>query len=190
VKDYNGDGQYGDWEGQRWCTENGVPDCFLPWEEYDHPTLGKVEIGGMNPKFFNQNGPAETLEQFVSGEVDYNMYLVQSLPNVNIVRTQLVPTGGTDGATHELRVTVENQGRIPTALEQAKEVKIVRPDTVRVELPEGTGEVVGDAPQFYLAGNQRRTVSVRLKLTQPQGRYTLRLESTRGGVDERSLLFD
>ena len=190
VKDYNGDGQYGDWEGQRWCTENGVPDCFLPWEEYDHPTLGKVEIGGMNPKFFNQNGPAETLEQFVTGEVDYNMYLVQSLPNVNIVSTQLVPTGGTDGATHELRVTVENQGRIPTALEQAKEVKIVRPDTVGVELPEGTGEVVGDAPQFYLAGNQRRTVSVRLKLTQPQGRYTLRLESTRGGVDERSLLFD
>ena len=115
---------------------------------------------------------------------------VQSLPNVNIVRTNLVPTGGTDGATHELRVTVENQGRIPTALEQAKEVKIVRPDTVEVELPEGTGEVVGDAPEFYLAGNQRRTVSVRLKLTQPQGRYTLRLESTRGGVDERSLLFD
>ena len=99
------------------------------------------------------------------------MYLSESLPQVNVVSTKLVPTGGADGATHELRVTVENQGRIPTALEQAKEVKIVRPDTVEVELPEGTGEVVGDAPEFFLDGNQRRIVSVRLKLTQPQGRY-------------------
>ena len=37
---------------------------------------------------------------------------------------------GPDGATLELKVSVENRGRIPTALEQAKEVKIVRPDTV------------------------------------------------------------
>ena len=54
-----------------------------------------------------------------------------------------MPTGGPDGATHELQVVVENRGRIPTALEQAKEVKIVRPDTVEVTLPEGAGQVVG-----------------------------------------------
>ena len=66
VKDYNGDGQYGDWEGQRWCTEKGIPDCFLPWQEFNHPTLGKVEIGGMNPKFFSQNPPAEALEEFIA----------------------------------------------------------------------------------------------------------------------------
>ena len=63
VQDYNGDGQYGDWEGQRWCTEHGIDDCFLPWETFDHPTLGQVEIGGMNPKFFSQNPPPEALEE-------------------------------------------------------------------------------------------------------------------------------
>jgi hypothetical protein len=191
VKDYNGDGQYGDWEGQRWCTERGIPDCFLPWTQYDHPTLGNVEIGGMNPKFFSQNPPAEALEEFIAPAHEWLLYLIESLPNVNVVRTSLLPTGGSDGATHELRVTVENQGRIPTALEQAKEVKIVRPDTVEVELPDGAGEVVGDEPEFFLAGSQRRTVSVRLKLTDAaSGSFTLRLESTRGGVDERSVLFD
>jgi hypothetical protein len=191
VKDYNGDGQYGDWEGQRWCTERGIPDCFLPWERYTHPTLGEVEIGGINPKFFSQNPPAEALEEFIAGEHEYLLYMIQSLPNVNVVNTKLVPAStGSDGATHELQVTVENQGRIPTALEQAKEVKIVRPDTVTVELPEGVGEVVGDAPSFFLAGSQRQKVTVRLKLAgEPTGRFTLRLASTRGGVDERSILF-
>jgi hypothetical protein len=189
VKDYNGDGRYGDWEGQRWCVEKGVPDCFLPWEKYDHPELGEVEIGGMNPKFFNQNGPAEVLEDFVRGEVAFNMYLVDSLPRVRIADAKLSKTGGSDGATHQLRVTVENQGRIPTALEQAKEVKIVRPDTVAVELPDGSGSVVGDEPEFFLGGHEKKTVTVRLKLSadSPPPAITLRALSTRGGVDERTI---
>jgi hypothetical protein len=119
--------------------------------------------------------------------------MIDSLPNVNLINTKLnaLPDGQGDGATHELRVTLENQGRIPTALEQAKEIKIVRPDTVEIELAEGAGEVVGDDPEFWLRGHQRQNVSLRLALTSsdPSGRFTLRLESTRGGVDERSLLF-
>lgn len=188
VKDYNGDGFYGDWEGQRWCTERGIPDCFLPWEKFDHPELGEVEIGGINPKFFSQNPPAEALEEFLKGAHAWNLYLIESLPEVNVVSSRLVPAStGDDGATHELRVTVENRGRIPTALEQAKEVKIVRPDTVKVELPEGAGSVVS-APEFWLAGNQRRNVVVRLKLDgEPSGDAKVRLESTRGGVSERTV---
>jgi hypothetical protein len=190
VQDYNGDGQYGDWEGQRWCTERGIPDCFLPWETYDHPTLGEVEIGGKNPKFFSQNPPAEALEDFIAPAHEWLLYMIESLPQVNVVTTRLRPTGGSDGATHELRVTLENRGRIPTALEQAKEIKIVRPDTVEVELPEGAGEVI-EEPEFFLAGNQRRTVAVRLRLEgPPSGNAVLRLESTRGGVDERTVALD
>ena len=75
----------------------------------------------------------------------------------------------------------------PTALEQAKEVKIVRPDTVKVTLPTGAGQVVA-APEFFLNGNQRQRVSVRLRLNgPPAGNATLRLESTRGGVDQRTI---
>jgi hypothetical protein len=118
--------------------------------------------------------------------------MIESLPKASVVNARLVALADAeDDATHELRVTVENEGRIPTALEQAKEIKIVRPDTVQVELAEGAGEVVGDAPRFWLAGHARETVTVRLALTdrEPTGRFTLRLASTRGGVDERSLLF-
>jgi hypothetical protein len=184
VKDYNGDGQYGDWEGQRWCVERNIPDCFLPWQTFDHPTLGQVEIGGMNPKFFSQNPPAEALEEFIAPAHQWLIYLIDSLPKVKIVEARLRRAGGGDGATHELRVSVENRGRLPTALEQAKEVKIVRPDTVTLELPEGAGELVGDAPSFFLGGKQQRTVTLRLRLTGP-ARATLRLASTRGGVDTR-----
>lgn len=188
MKDYNGDGQYGDWERQRWCLENGY-DCFLKWTKVDHPTEGEVEVGGFNPKFFNQNGPPEVLEEWVKNQTDFNLYQVQSLPEVRIVKTKVRETSGDDGATHEMTITVENRGRIPTALEQAKRIKIVRADTVEIELPEGTGEVVGDAPSFYLKGFGREKATVRLKLSadNPPSTVTVRALSTRGGVDAKTM---
>jgi hypothetical protein len=145
-KDYNGDGQFGDWEKQRWCSENGYENCFLPWTKVTHPTLGEVEVGGINPKFMSQNPPAAALEPWLRNETAFNLYQTESLAQVSIVKTKVVPlTGDPDGATQQINVTVENLGRIPTALEQAKQVKIVRPDTVQVTLPAGTGSVVGAA---------------------------------------------
>ncbi len=187
VEDYNGDDQYGDWEGQRWCTERGIDDCFLDWETYQHPELGSVQIGGKNPKFFSQNPPAEALEEFLIGQFKANFYLTESLPKINIERATLRETRGTDGATHELRMTVRNEGRIPTALEQAKEVKIVRPDTVNVELPDGA-ELIGSEPEFYLGGRSAETVRLRLKLPDDTtGELTVRAESTRGGVQQTAV---
>src|SRR5262245_17975950 len=55
FEDYDGNGSFADWERSRWCFENGRDDCFLPWEEIDDPTLGTVEVGGINPKFWAQN---------------------------------------------------------------------------------------------------------------------------------------
>ena len=179
-KDYNGDGQFGDWEKQRWCSENGYENCFLPWTKVTHPTLGEVEVGGINPEFMSQNPPAAALEPWLHNETAFNLYQTQSLPQVSIVKTKVVPlTGDPDGATHQINVTVENLGRIPTALEQAKQVKIVRPDTVQVTLPEGSGTVVGAAPSFFLKGNQRTTVAVKVKLgATPPASVTVKASST------------
>jgi hypothetical protein len=48
------------------------------------------------------------------------------------------------------------RGRIPTTLEQEKEIRIVAPDTV-----EGA-RVVGSAPEFYLDGEKGRMVTPRV----------------------------
>lgn len=68
---------------------------------------------------------------------------------------------------------------------------IVQPDTVTVELPEGSGRVVAPAPGFFLKGDQRLTVATRLASTaeDPQGRFTVRAASTRGGVQTATPLF-
>ncbi|WP_202805862.1 M14 family metallopeptidase [Actinopolymorpha alba] len=189
--DYNKDGRFDDWERSRWCAENNREDCFLPWKPFEHETLGAVEIGGFNPKFWNQNAPAELLEEWAANQAKFNLAMAFELPRVEITDTKAraLAKGQKDGATHEVTVTVRNPGRIPTALEQAKRVKIVRPDTVTVRLPSGAGQVVGAPPEFWLKGQSSYQATVRVKVNPGTSldTVTVRASSTRGGVAERAI---
>ncbi len=50
-----------------------------------HPTLGEVEVGGWNPKFWSQNPPPEMLETWARNEAMFNLYLAQQLAQVRVV---------------------------------------------------------------------------------------------------------
>lgn len=197
-RDYDGDGDVSALEVLRYCDEAFQGTCFKPWTPFHHPDLGDVEIGGYNPKFFSQNGPPEVLEQWARNEAMFNLYLAQSLPDVTIdtaavfpiVATWTGPAGTPDSLrpTHELRVTVSNRGRLPTALEQAKRVQAVRPDQVTVSFPTGsTSRVLGRPPEFWLGAGVTETVTLRLRLAERDHGATVRVASTRGGVVERAI---
>jgi hypothetical protein len=190
-KDYDGDGRIEDIEVLRWCDEAFGGRCFKPWTAYRHPVLGEVEIGGYNPKFFSQNGPPEVLEQWARNQAMFNLYMATSLPKVEIVSaTARALTGAADSATHEVQVVVRNTGRLPTALEQAKRVKIVQPDRVAARFARGSGSrALGRVPEFWLGGGETRTVTLRIKAgAKPEDKtFTLRLLSTRGGVAEKEI---
>ena len=189
-RDYNNNGQIEPIEVLRYCDEEFRGTCFMPWTKFNHPVLGEVEIGGYNPKFFSQNGPPQVMEKWARNEAMFNLFMAQSLPQVEIVgQPQVVALTGAqrDSATHEVRVTVRNSGFLPTALEQAKRVKIVRPDRVALQMPRGSASrAVGRAEEFWLAGGETRTTTVRLRSgTGPNDRSaTVRALSTRGGVAE------
>jgi hypothetical protein len=179
----------------RYCDEQFGGKCFKRWTKYQHPTLGEVEIGGFNPKFYIQNGPPEVMERWARNQAMFNVYMAQSLPKVEIVNASIAATStlaprDTTAPTHEVSVTVRNAGRIPTALEQAKRVKIVRPDQVTARFEKGSSsKMVGRAPEFWLAGGETRTVTFRIRAGEkPEDRkLTVRLLSTRGGVAEREV---
>jgi hypothetical protein len=136
VKDYNNDGTVDDLERLRWIDEThpGKNDDYQRWTKTRHPTLGEVEVGGWNPKFWSQNPPPDLIEQWAGNEAMFNLYLAQQLAQVRVVSAE--SKRGADG-NFEVTATVTNEGGIPTALEIAKRVKIVRPDSVTIELAEG-----------------------------------------------------
>jgi hypothetical protein len=142
--DADGNGVTEDLELLQWLDKHrpGKND-FQPWTKATHPTLGAVEVGGWNPKFWSQNPPPEMLETWARNEALFNLYLAQQLPQVRIVSAAAKPGG--DG-TFEITMTVANEGGMPTALEIAKRVKMVREDAVTLQLAPGQTIVRGADP--------------------------------------------
>ena len=94
---------------------------FKDWAAFEHPTLGKVEIGGFNPKFYSQNPPPDMLETWARNEAMFNLYLAQQLPQVRILSAAAKKSGSTD-AVFDVELSVTNEGKMPTSLEIARRV--------------------------------------------------------------------
>lgn len=191
-RDYNGNGVVEQIEVLRYCDEAFKGTCFKPWTKFQHPVLGEVEIGGFNPKFYSQNGPPQVLEKWARNQAMFNFYMARSLPQIEITEARVRALSGTqrDSATHEIRVTVRNSGLMPTALEQAKRVKIVRPDRVIAQPARGSAtRTLGRTEEFWLAGGATHTTTIRIRSgTGASDKHlTVRALSTRGGVAEREV---
>jgi len=189
-RDYNGDGRWDQYEVLRYCDEEFGGTCIQPWTKVMHPDLGEVEVGGYNPKFFSQNGPPQVLEKWARNQAMFNLAMAMDLPRVEITNTAVAKVrASADSATHEVRVTVRNTGRLPTALEQAKRVKIVRPDALTLAAARGSAaRVIGRAPEFFLAGYETKVLTMRVRVPAGQeATFTAKVLSTRGGEAEREV---
>ena len=186
VKDYDGDGRVTPLEQLRTIDEELGGKYFTPWHKFNHPTLGEVEIGGFNPKFWNQNPPPELLEEWAKKEAMFNLFLYKSLPQVKIVSTKIQPVKKEAG-TYEIVGVFTNEGFLPTALKMADRVKIVRPDAVQVSLPAGLEFVGSRARQEigYLQSKQMKEVRWKVKgQLKPGAEAEVSISSTRGGVEK------
>lgn len=186
--DYDKNGNIDQYEVLRFCDEEFGGTCYKPWTKFIHPLLGEAESGGYNPKFFSQNGPPASLERWAGRQAMFNLELAKALPKLEITGAVVAAVRpSADSATHEVRVTVRNTGLLPTALEQAKRVKIVRPD--RLLLTGGGARLIGAAPEFWMGGNETKTITLRVRATDATTAVTLRLLSTRGGEVTREVTF-
>jgi hypothetical protein len=142
VKDYNGDGEIDDLDRLIMNDEEYDGKLFSDWKPYTHPTLGEVEIGGWNPKFFLQNSPPDQLEKWAKNEALFNLELLKYLPelqweNIEVKKQKSYKQDSTD---YQVKISYRNVGKLPTALLQADLVKIVRPDQVKVTLSKSDTE--------------------------------------------------
>jgi hypothetical protein len=184
VKDYDGDGQVTDLEALRYIDEELGGRYFKPWTKFNHPTLGEVEIGGFNPKFWRQNPPVELLEEWARKEALFNIFLAESLPQVKVVSAAVKPVKK-QADTYEITAVFTNEGFLPTALEMAERVKIVRPDAALIKLPAGC-ELAGSPSRQEIGRirqNEKKEVRWTIKVKPgTAGEAEISILSTRGGV--------
>jgi murein tripeptide amidase MpaA len=119
----------------KWVDQHAASDAYLPWQPYDHPQLGKIELGGWNGMYTWRNPPSDFVEAEVKKHYPFMLSLSEMLPHLSI-QTLKVTRLGED--KFHLNLVVENSGFLPSfTSQQSKKRKSTRPVRVELELPEG-----------------------------------------------------
>jgi hypothetical protein len=133
IGDYDENKVTDEWDRLQYNDKELLVSRFQEWTKVIHPEYGEVEVGGWDGKFYRQNPPPELLEEWAEKEARFNLMLAGSLPMVVMHDPAIKEKDG----EFTIEVEVENKGFLPTALKQAQLVKIVRPDRIELEFPEG-----------------------------------------------------
>ncbi len=193
VTDYDADGEISEAESHRFNDERLGGRYFSDWRNWDHPELGRIEIGGWHTKFWGQNPPAEFLEAETAPQLPWYMYIAEQGPLLNVSEPTVTALG--DG-TFRIEAVLSNSGFQPTSLTDRGAVgnenadgtvsnPVVRPPWARLEhggtlqLLDGTDRrttphLAGSNPYLQAAKDRSATVS-----------WTVRPEA---GVDVRFLV--
>ncbi len=104
---------------------------FVEWTEFDHPQLGKVEIGGFVP-LFRTNPPIDKIDALAKKQLEFVLEVASRLP---VVEFGTVKVSELAAGLYEIETSLVNSGYFPTALAIGKQSKRVRPAVVNLDLP-------------------------------------------------------
>jgi murein tripeptide amidase MpaA len=143
----------------KWNDEVLEGKGYVDWYPFDHPQLGRVELGGWDVQYAFRNPPPPLLEKEIARFPAWLLWHALISPRLELRAFEAAPLG--EGA-YRLRLVVENTGWLPGYVTQkAVERKVCRPVVAELELPEGAALEVGKAREEIgqLEGRAYKSVS-------------------------------
>ena len=197
-RDYDGNGSVSQVEWFRWNDEELRGAGFVNWTGFDHPQLGRVEIGGWKSRFTSQNPPPHLLKGEIEKYVPWMVWLAEVSPRLVIRDAAAAPTGA-QGLV-KVTVTLENEGYLSTNITQrALDARIAAP--VRATIALRDAELVSGARRAdlgHLRGSRdtqgdsrraesRRTIEYVVRVTGARPAATITITSEKGGTVRREV---
>ena len=104
---------------------------LVPWKAFDHPTYGRVEIGGSS-KLWGRVPPSFMLEEELHRNMMFTLMHADALPQLAWGETTTQKLGG--GVTRVV-VAIRNERQIPSRSQQEVRNRITRPDVAMLTGP-------------------------------------------------------
>jgi len=174
-------------------------DGFVPWQEYEHPTYGTIEIGGRE-KQWGRVPPSFLLEEELHRNMAFTLYHADMMPLLEISEVKVEPLSEN---LFKIWVTIENKRLIPTRSGQDAAYHINPPDIVSLEGDElrvlSSGRITD---RFFkrVVAVERRPERVELDtidgmsavrvqfIVDGKGEFTITLDSAKAGLLKKSQL--
>jgi len=82
---------------------------FIPWQKYNHPKLGEVEIGGYIP-YLESTPKPEMIDSLLGTQLPWLLQLTTKLPQIGIASEKITVMGGN---VYKVELYIENKGYLP-----------------------------------------------------------------------------
>ena len=117
---------------------------FIDWKSFEHPTLGKIEIGGFAP-YAKIEPPLGQLAELARKEGEFLMELGAWLPRLEIVECTSEKLGS---GLLRIKATIENASRLPLVTRSAERNRAFNLVEVAVTATRGTNFLGGKKREF------------------------------------------
>jgi hypothetical protein len=94
----------------RWDTTENRGRALSAWRPFEHPQIGTVEIGGLDPRVGIWNPPSEKIAEICTGQSAAFLRVAGLAPDIRVS----VDQASLGGALTRIDVTIENHGYLPT----------------------------------------------------------------------------
>ena len=126
-----------------WSDRELGGEAHIDWYPFDHPQLGRVELGGWNRLACFRNPPKKYLEREVKRFPAWLVWQALTLPRLELLKSEVTRLG--DDAWR-VRVAVQNTGYLPSYVtKRALDRKVTRGVVYEIALPPGVELVAGKA---------------------------------------------
>ena len=114
----------------KYFEQEGI-NGFVDWQPIDHPTLGKVEIGGFIPGA-KINPPASLLDELAIMHTNFVTKVMDMQPEVEMLGPEVEQIAE---GLYEVRVVIQNNGELSTTTSFSRTTRSVKPVIVRLSVP-------------------------------------------------------
>lgn len=117
----------------RWNDEQLAGQGYIDWYPFNHPQLGRIELGGWNAIYSWTNPPAELLPTEIARFPEWLVWHLLISPRLEIYQADVRSLGND---FYQVRLVIQNTGWLPTYITQkALEKKLVQGCICEIELP-------------------------------------------------------
>jgi hypothetical protein len=97
----------------RWDRDHNQGRAILPWRPFEHPQLGQVEVGGVDPRVGLVNPSYEQLGEVCLRQAAFFLRVAAMAPRLTLEVPSITELGGD---LYRVDVSVKNEGYLPTSV--------------------------------------------------------------------------
>jgi hypothetical protein len=166
-----------------YSDKNLKGEGFVNWQPFNHPKLGKVEIGGFAP-YFPSTPPAGLIDSLCKVQLPWLLQLSSRIPDIRMLSDKITDLGS---GVYRLELFFENKGALPYPISTGARNRQPAPVVILLDGRDVVFlEGLKRTPLGDIGGNQVKKLTWMIK-AEKKSEISVKVESPAFGIPEKQI---